>query len=63
MVEVVREREVWSSKCDFVLALMGWAIGFGNLWRFPYLCFKNGGGMLAHVYSCLLYTSPSPRDS
>ena len=45
MVEVVREREVWSSKYDFVVALMGWAIGFGNLWRFPYLCFKNGGGM------------------
>lgn len=39
-------RGQWSSKIEFLLAVAGQIIGLGNVWRFPYLCYKNGGGEL-----------------
>lgn len=42
-MEVI-ERQTWGNKAEYILATIGFAVGFGNLWRFPYLCQKNGGG-------------------
>jgi len=42
-------RGAWGNQLEFILTMVGFAVGLGNVWRYPYLCFKNGGGMTVVV--------------
>ncbi|XP_061576885.1 sodium-dependent neutral amino acid transporter B(0)AT2-like [Cololabis saira] len=48
------ERPAWNSKLQYILAQVGFSVGLGNVWRFPYLCQKNGGGAYLVPYLILL---------
>lgn len=53
-------RQLWSSRTVFLLAAIGSAVGLGNLWRFPYIAYKNGGGAFLVPYFVALLTTGIP---
>lgn len=44
--EKVKNRPKWGNKSQYILTLVGFCIGIGTVWRFPYLCQSHGGGKL-----------------
>jgi len=51
------QREFWATRVGFVLAAIGSAIGLGNIWRFGYLVYKNGGGAFLIPYFVALFVA------
>ncbi|XP_059144574.1 sodium- and chloride-dependent glycine transporter 1-like [Physella acuta] len=54
------EREQWGNKAEFVLSCIGLSVGLGNVWRFPYLAYQNGGAafLIAYIILQLLIGKP-----
>lgn len=53
-------REQWGSKLGFILAAVGSAVGLGNIWRFPYVAYSNGGGAFLIPYFVAIFTAGIP---
>ena len=53
-------REIFSSRWAFLLAAIGSAVGLGNIWRFPYVAYDNGGGAFLLPYLIALLTAGIP---
>ena len=51
-----KHRSSFSGKLGYVLAAAGASVGLGNIWRFPYLAAKYGGGMFLLIYVILALT-------
>ncbi|XP_037958165.1 sodium- and chloride-dependent GABA transporter ine isoform X2 [Teleopsis dalmanni] len=50
----------WGNKMQFVLACIGYSVGLGNVWRFPYMCYKSGGGVFLVPYCIILFICSIP---
>ncbi|XP_008481101.2 sodium- and chloride-dependent glycine transporter 1-like [Diaphorina citri] len=56
----VAERGSWGSRWEFLLSCVGLSVGIGNVWRFPYLAYQNGGGAFLIPYLIMLVLAGKP---
>lgn len=60
---IINERpkdQRWGNRVEFILSLIGYAVGVGNVWRFSYYCQKNGGGAFLFPYLIMLFVLGIP---
>ncbi|XP_069676078.1 sodium- and chloride-dependent transporter XTRP3 isoform X2 [Periplaneta americana] len=57
---VDEDRAAWSNKMQFFLSIIGYSVGLGNIWRFPYLCQQNGGGAFLIPFAVMLILEGIP---
>lgn len=55
-----KQRSQWGTRAGFILAAAGSAVGLGNIWRFPYVAYENGGGAFFIPYLFALITAGIP---
>ncbi|EYC03023.1 hypothetical protein Y032_0096g2905 [Ancylostoma ceylanicum] len=53
-------RDRWATKMEFLLAVIGYAVDLGNIWRFPSVCYKHGGGAFLIPYLVMLLVGGLP---
>ena len=54
------KRENWSARSGFIIAAIGSAVGLGNIWRFPYVAYENGGGAFLIPYLIAIFAAGLP---
>lgn len=56
----LESRGNWGNKWEFLLSCIGLSVGIGNVWRFPYLAYENGGGAFLIPYLVMLFLAGKP---
>lgn len=59
-VSAGQERQQWSNGIEFLMSCIAMSVGLGNIWRFPYTAFKNGGGAFLIPYIVVLFLIGKP---